>query len=68
MTPDKTRAIAASAYNVCGPQTGEPARPATVGKFGHTRVLQCVAEYSRTHDESLYTKGEIIAAYDLLAA
>ena len=68
MTNDKARAIAASAYNVCGPRSGEAATPATIGKFGRNMVLHCVAEYSRAHDGSLFSRPEIIAAYDLLAA
>lgn len=61
-------AIAASAYNVCGPQAGEFATPATVGKFGKTTILRCMGQYAEVHDGELFTTNEILAARDVLAA
>ena len=64
----KAAAIAASAYNVCGPRSGEPATPATIGKFSKTEVLRCMGLYMDAHDGELFTRAEIAEARELLAA
>ncbi len=63
----KAPAIAASAYNVCGPRRGEAATPSTIGKFGKTAVLRCLDGYAEAHDGSLFTRAEIIEARTLLS-
>ena len=68
MTNAKVAAIAASAYNTCGPRTGEAATPATVAKFGKTVILRCIGIYAAAHDGSLFTRAEIMEARELLAA
>lgn len=64
MNTDKTNAIAASAYNLCGPQTGAAATPATVKDFDRSVVANCLAEYVTSHDGELFTQAEIRAARD----
>ena len=68
MNNAKAAAIAASAYNVCGPRTGTPATPATVGGFNRTEVLRCIGLYMAAHDGSLFSRDEIVEARELLAA
>lgn len=65
MTRDKANAIAASAYNVCGPRTGTPATPSTVWAFGRNVVLDCMTKYATVHDGELFTHDEIIEAHNL---
>lgn len=55
----KLQAIAASAYNVCGPRTGAAATPATIGQFNRALVINCLAEYKLVHDGELFTRLEI---------
>jgi len=64
MTNDKSQEIAASAYNVCGPRSGEAATPRNVWGFGRNVVLDCIARYADEHDGSLFTRDEIIAAHN----
>ena len=64
----KAAAIAASAYNVCGPKSGKAATPATIGTFGKTEVLRCLGLYADAHDGSLYTRSEITEAREVLDA
>jgi hypothetical protein len=68
MTKTKAAAIAASAYNVCGPRDGSPATPSNVGNLRRTDVVRFLGLYLAAHDGSLYTRAEIDAARDLLAA
>lgn len=68
MTHHKAAAIAASAYNVCGPRSGTPATPANVAKLNRTEVVRCLGLYMTAHDGSLFTAAEIDAARELLAA
>lgn len=68
MTTDKAAAIAASAYNTCGPRAGAAATPATVSNFDRAVVANCLAEYVTTHDGDLFTADEIRAARDLFLA
>jgi len=65
MNRDKSQEIAASAYNVCGPKTGEAATPRNVWTFGKNVVLDCMARYADAHDGELFTREEIIAAHNL---
>lgn len=67
MDNQKAAAIAASAYNVCGPRSGEFAKPSTIGQFSQTEVLRCIDLYASAHDGSMFTRTEILAARDLLA-
>lgn len=65
MQTSQVLAIAASAYNVCGPRSGESATPRTVRKLNRNLVLHCMAEYSR-EPEALYTPSEVIEARDVM--
>lgn len=67
MTIPKALAIAASAYNVCGPRTGEAATPSTITNWGRTDVLRCMGLYMDAHDGELFTRAEIVEASELLA-
>lgn len=64
---DKSAAVAASAYNVCGPRTGAPATPATVAALDRALVLRCLDTYATAHDGALFTAAEIEAARAALA-
>ena len=64
MNADKINAIAASAYNTCGPKIGAHATPATVKYFSRTVVANCLSEYVTAHDSDLFTQAEIRAARD----
>ena len=68
MNNAKSLAIAASAYNVCGPRTGNPATPATVAKLNRTAVVHCIGLYMAAHDGSLFSRAEIVEAREFLAA
>lgn len=67
MTPARVAAVAASAYNVCGPQTGEPARPSTVLQMDRSTVAACMEKYRSVVDD-LYTPAETFAAIEALSA
>lgn len=64
MTTDKLNAIAASAYNVCGPRQGAYATPSTIGNFDRAVIANCLAEYVTAHDGEMFTKAEIAEARD----
>lgn len=68
MTIDKAAAIAASAYNVCGPRSGVFATPATVGTFDRSAVADCLAAYETAHDGELFTTAEIAEALAIFSA
>ena len=68
MNAQKAAAIAASAYNACGPRIGAAATPATVSQFDRAVVANCLAEYVTAHDGELFTKGEIAEARHLFIA
>lgn len=59
MNLHKMNAIAASAYNVCGPRAGAFATPATIHQFDRALVVSCLAQYVAAHDGELFTRAEI---------
>lgn len=66
MTNAQALAIAASAYNVCGPRSGPYATPSTVKAFGRNIILRCMVEYAETHDGSCFARAEIVEARDII--
>lgn len=59
-------AIAASAYNVCGPRSGEPATPANVYAMAEAaalaEMLDRYAAHVATDSDPLYSVGEVYSA------
>ena len=68
MTTDLANAIAASAYNVCGPRSGAFATPSTVASFDRALVANCLAEYVTAHDGEMFTKAQLREARDMFVA
>lgn len=66
MNLDLALAIAASAWNVCGPRSGTPATPSTVAGFPRANLLQYMRAYARSHDGDLFTVAQIESALALL--
>jgi hypothetical protein len=69
MNRSEALAIAASAYNRCGPQSGDPATPRNVLSFGRNSVAHCMAEYARlaeSGDDTMYVRASIVEARDFL--
>jgi hypothetical protein len=66
MHASRIAAIAASAYNVCGPRSGEPATPATVRSMADDASLAAMLDRYVSHviadPDPLYSAGEVIAA------
>ena len=67
MNIQKAAAIAASAYNVCGPRAGTPATPSTIANFGKSEILRCMGIYADAHDGDMFTRNEIMEARELLS-
>lgn len=65
MTADLALAIAASAWNVCGPQTGEAATPANVHTFHRASVGNALNSYASA-PRDMYSASEIAAARAML--
>lgn len=68
ITADLIAAIAASAYNVCGPMSGAYATPSTVASFDRATVSACIEKYETAHDGTLFSVAEIQAARAFYAA
>lgn len=73
MLTDKTLAILASAYNVCGPRIGQGATPATVLDMASPADLAAMlAKYSEhcraNMRDSLYSDAELTTAAESIAA
>lgn len=66
----KQLAILASAYNVCGPRTGTPARPDTVLSMASVDQLKSYegsyASHVAADSDALYTAGEVAATFKAL--
>lgn len=66
----KQLAILASAYNVCGPRAGNPARPSTVLSMASVEQLKSYEQpylaHVRADQDALYTTAEVSDAFKAL--
>ena len=70
ISPEKLNAILASAYNVCGPRSGEAATPANVHQLAGRTLPALAREYAAhvaSDPDALFTAAEVAEAARIVA-